>query len=1338
MDERVLCGIRTFFVRVKVFNKMASAGYIGHVGEFNPEKETFTSYCERFELFAVANDLMESSVDSEEVRNKNELIRVKKRAIFLTQIGPEMFSLVESVCAPEKPVSKSLKDLQQLMCGHFNPKPIEIAECFHFGTRDRHDNETIGEYIIALKKLSRHCNFGNFLMRALRDRFVCGLKNERIQNKLLNMSDLDFDRACQTACAMEMAQKQTSFLKPSTSTVETVSATHKLVSHYKKKEGSPSRDKRFSGPQSNKQRCRRCNGFNHKEDDCKFKYAQCFKCRSRGHISTVCKKFTSMTHELCEEEQCYENMEKADTMLNCSGKGPAPWKVTVKIQGVPIEMEVDTGATYSVISEELVKKLTVPLEVKASPIQLKSYTGQVIRVMGEAQVTVEYGDQVHKLKLVVVPGKNSALLGRDWLSSIKLDWHMFYPTRVNNVVCEEIGEIKRRFPSLFREEIGKLQGFQAHLEVDEAAKPKFCKPRPVSFYMREKLDAEFQRLRDAGIVKDTTYSEWASPVVPVLKRDNSVRVCGDYKVTINQVIKKETYPLPTPEELFSKVEGGVRFAKMDLSHAYQQIELDEASQKLMVINTHQGLLKYTRLNYGVASAPAIFQRAMEGVLDKIPGTAVFLDDVIVTGKTVHEYESNLALVLDKLVTAGLTLKEEKCEFGVDAVQYLGYKVSKNGLETLPERLKPIMDAPPPTCVTELKSYLGMLTYYSRFLADISTLLEPLHELLRKDTKWQWTAERDRVFRLSKEKLRQAPVLTHYDPHKPMVVSCDASPYGVGGVLSLVNSDGLEEPVAFASRKLNAIERRYSQLDKEGLAVVFAIKKFHKYLEGRRFVIQTDHKPLLGLFGANKAIPVMASPRVVRWAVTLAAYDYELVYRRGADHANADCMSRLPLNVTANEAPTPAETIHVFEQLDTTPISATRIRDQTKKDPVLSQVAQLLESGWAEGVKTELSAYYCHRNELSLQDGVILIGSKVVIPTSCRSALLLELHQSHPGMVRMKSLARSYIYWPGLDKDIERVVRDCDQCQEHRRCPQKTVMHPWEWPDKPWSRIHADFAGPFLGHMFLILIDAHSKWVDVHVMNAITSDATIEKLQGSFAVHGLPDTLVTDNGPSFTSECFAQFTAVNGIVHLTSAPFHPASNGLAERTVQTFKNSMRKLTGGSVQNRVNRFLFRYRITPQTTTGQSPSELLMKRKLKCRLSLVRPDTKQRVQQQQIRMKAAHDNKAVERDFKIGDDVYYRTFPKRGNRAGIIECYNGSDYEVRDKTEGNIIRRHPDHLFKGGSGHDKQKDKEIENVDPTVEEPSEMVIDKPEEEDVAITPVVRRSQRSNKGIPPTRLDM
>ena len=270
-------------------------------------------------------------------------------------------------------------------------------------------------------------------------------------------------------------------------------------------------------------------------------------------------------------------------------------------------------------------------------------------------------------------------------------------------------------------------------------------------------------------------------------------------------------------------------AKLDLSHVYQQVELGMESQELLVLNTHQELLRYKWLNFGVASAPAIFQRAIEGLFQGAPMTAVLLDDVIVTGKTQVEYQNNLLEVLTRLSDAGLTLKESKCEFNMKEVQYLGYQVSSSGLEPLAERIQPVMDTPAPTCVSKLKSFLGMLTYYNRFLPHGSTVLELLHELLRSGV--EWNTERDRAFKATKEMLEAARVLTHYDPSKPMVLSCDASPCGVGAVLSHISDSGQEMPVAFASHKLNACERRYSQLDKEGLSVVFGVCKFHKYFEG---------------------------------------------------------------------------------------------------------------------------------------------------------------------------------------------------------------------------------------------------------------------------------------------------------------------------------------------------------------------------------------------------------------------------------------------------------------------------------------------------------------------------
>ncbi|XP_061131311.1 uncharacterized protein K02A2.6-like, partial [Syngnathus typhle] len=220
-------------------------------------------------------------------------------------------------------------------------------------------------------------------------------------------------------------------------------------------------------------------------------------------------------------------------------------------------------------------------------------------------------------------------------------------------------------------------------------------------------------------------------------------------------------------------------------------------------------------------------------------------------------------------------------------------------------------------------------------------------------------------------------------------------------------------------------------------------------------------------------------------------------------------------------------------------------------------------------------------------------------------MLEMLHQTHTGMTKMKGLARSYMWWPGMDQDVERTVRACHECQAHQKAPASAPLHPWEWPESPWSRIHVDYAGPFLGEMFLVIVDAHSKWLDVYPTKTCRSLVTIEKLRQSFSYFGIPKMLVSDNGTCFTSAEFEAFMKQNGISHVRSAPFHPSSNGLAERPVQTFKEGMKKMKEGTIQTRLSRFLFSYRITPHATTGLSPAELMMSRRLRSALDLVVPD-------------------------------------------------------------------------------------------------------------------------------------
>ena len=242
---------------------------------------------------------------------------------------------------------------------------------------------------------------------------------------------------------------------------------------------------------------------------------------------------------------------------------------------------------------------------------------------------------------------------------------------------------------------------------------------------------------------------------------------------------------------------------------------------------------------------------------------------------------------------------------------------------------------------------------------------------------------------------------------------------------------------------------------------------------------------------------------------------------------------------------------------------------------------------------------------------------------------------------MKSLARQYVWWPGLDKDPEEKVLLCTPCQETRNSPSVAPLHPWEWPQRPWIRVHADYAGPFLGHMFLILVDAHSKWMEVHITKSSTPFITIEKMRSTFAALGVPEQLVTDDGPSFTRAEFAQFVQNNGVRHVTTAPYHPGSNGLAERAVQTFKTGLKKITEGSLESRLARFLLNYRTTPHATTGVSPAELMFGRQIRTRLDLLKPDFSRTVRARQEHQKKTHDAHARPRDLAIGATVYTKNF-------------------------------------------------------------------------------------------------
>ena len=407
-----------------------------------------------------------------------------------------------------------------------------------------------------------------------------------------------------------------------------------------------------------------------------------------------------------------------------------------------------------------------------------------------------------------------------------------------------------------------------------------------------------------------------------------------------------------------------------------------------------------------------------------------------------------------------------------------------------------------------------------------------------------------------------------------------------------------------------------------ISCIFIIKKFHAYLLGHHLELITDHKPLCRL-RENCSISAQASACIKRWSLFLSMYEYTLIFRGTKAHANADALTRLPLSVEPATIETLPELVLLTEHLNDSPVTAKGVHSWTRKDPKLARVQQFLMHGWPSHSDSELDLFTSKRLELSSYDGCILWGTRVVIPRHGREAVLQELHEGHPGMSKMKALARMYVWWQGIDSDIERSVHICTECQEVQSSSPIEPLNPWKWPTRPWSRLHLDFMGPFEDRMFLILIDAHSKWIKAFCTQKATSKVVIDALRTVFARFGIPKTIVSDNGTPFVSEEFVHFLHQNGIKHNTSAPYHPSSNGIAEHAVQIVKRSLKKVISGDINSRLAKVLLTYHNSPQSTTGVYP-KLLVGMRLRT-LDLLKPNTAATIEEKQLKLKCQHDARA-----------------------------------------------------------------------------------------------------------------
>ncbi|XP_055633299.1 uncharacterized protein K02A2.6-like [Toxorhynchites rutilus septentrionalis] len=365
------------------------------------------------------------------------------------------------------------------------------------------------------------------------------------------------------------------------------------------------------------------------------------------------------------------------------------------------------------------------------------------------------------------------------------------------------------------------------------------KPEDTEQKLRTKFPEVFQ---NKGIISPVKLSDWATSIVVVRKSDNvSVRICGDYSTGLNNALESDAHPLPHPDDVFADLAGCRYFSQLDLSDAYLQVEVEEESQKYVTINTHRGLLKYNRLPPGIKSAPGAFQRIIDSMVAEIPGVKPYLDDIMIAGRTKEEHDRSLHEVLERIKTYGFHLRIEKCRFGLSQIKFLGHIIDKGGLRPDPAKTTAISQMPAPMNVSQLRSYLGAINYYGRFVKQMKELRAPMDYLLKQNVNWEWTASCQKSFDKFKTLHTSDLLLTHFDPNKEIILA----------------------------------GKNYGQIEKEALALIFAVTRFHKMLFGRKFTLQTDHQPLLKVFGSKNGIPVYTANRLQRWALTLMLYNLML-------------------------------------------------------------------------------------------------------------------------------------------------------------------------------------------------------------------------------------------------------------------------------------------------------------------------------------------------------------------------------------------------------------------------------------------------------------------------------
>ncbi|UYV66679.1 K02A2.6-like, partial [Cordylochernes scorpioides] len=1250
----------------------------------------YKQWMESYAIFEIASGI---SKKSDEI----------KRATLLHCLGPNVQRIFFNL--PDE--KENYEQTKMALDKYFTPHKNVVTERFKFSQRVQKDDESIDNYLISLRELSKSCEFGNLEADMIRDQIIEKCNNKKLKEKLLQQENLTLSKTIDIARMLEISRKEIRLLEPQNdqtlNRVQNKPKKHYNANNFNKgrftNQGTPS----FSG--ASKPKCYRCGLDTHSAQECGAKKMTCSYCNKLGHLFRACrnrpnqnnnrnhKSFNQTKVKTIQEENKTEVGESSDEYTYYTGAGN---KEKVQIDGSEINMIIDTGSDRTFISYnkmlELYGHKIMPKLHDTTRTFFAYGQDRPLPCYGYFNAVISWKENSVSEEIYVIDKKVDSLLGG------KASFELGIIKRVNHVnesMSTNIETLVQEHEHLFHG-LGTIKGYSHKVTLKDNYRPIAQRCRRIPYAMVEAVNQELDKMLENGIIEEVHQgSEWVSNIIVVPKRDSEeIRLCIDLR-EVNKVILRERHPIPTIDNMLHALKGAKVFAKLDAKKGFWQVDLDPQSRPLTTFITHRGCYRFCKVPFGLSSAPEAYQKGMDSILLDLKGVICYLDDVVVYAKNRQELEERLRKVLQRFDKVGIRLNRNKCKFAMEELDILGHIVGSEGIKPDNRKIKAVLNFPIPKNIEMLRSFLGTCGFLRKFIPNFSKLAEPLNNLTRKNVRWNWDLKKNKAFQDLKESLTKEPCLAYYNLNSPTELITDASPIGLGAVLIQTQQNGIKRPIAYASRSLTDTEKRYSQIEKETLGCVWAIEHFNTYIWGRKFVLKTDHKPLIYMLNPKNG--AVLPPIIQRLSWRLQPYDFEIEFIQGKQNI-ADIFSRQPLSNTSDEKWL-EDYVHKVLSITSEELQALSLKEIkvcTEQDPVFQKLKEMVQKGvWPYPLNEEFKCFYKFKDELSIFDNLILKGSRILLPSKLIKRVLRIAHETHQGMTRTKQLLREKYFWINMDFDIENLIRNCPICVRNQPLINDQPLQIVPLPSKPWMKLGIDIVGPIGHHYVLTVIDYYSSYPEAMIIEDISSKTIIKKLMEIFARHGYPHEVVTDNGLQFVSTSMEKFLKECGIRHIKASPYYLKSNGKIERFHRFLKKQFNSSSeeGKDWKEDLSRILMSYRTTPNRSTGKTPAFLLFSREIKTKLSSLVNDAEEdesNIKEFNMvykeKMKTYNDiiRKASPHNFEIGNLVYVAN-PNNGKLDSnfrsehhvILENPSINSFKLVNTKNGKIIHRNAKHL-------------------------------------------------------------